>query len=101
MTSDSLNTPVRIFDPRGIVETEPRGIAPRLASLEGARLTVLDNSKWNAGRLLRSLTDALTRQANFSEVHHFTKESFSKLATPELLDEMVETSDVVLTAIGD
>ena len=41
------------FDPRGVVETEPLAPAPRVAGLDGRRLGVLDNTKWNANRLLR------------------------------------------------
>ena len=36
-----------VYDPRGVVEAEPKPLAPRVESLEGLRLGVLDNSKWN------------------------------------------------------
>jgi hypothetical protein len=44
---------VLVFDPRGAVETADAPIAPRRAALAGLRLGVLDNSKWNANKLLR------------------------------------------------
>ena len=49
------------FDPRGIVETEPLALAVRAQSLDGLRLGVLDNTKWNANRLLRKTVTAAAR----------------------------------------
>jgi len=42
-----------VFDPRGRVETARITPAPRVASLDGKRLGVLDNTKWNGNKLLR------------------------------------------------
>ena len=42
-----------VFDPRGVVEAEQLALAPRVRELGGLRLGVLDNTKWNANRLLR------------------------------------------------
>ena len=41
-----------VFDPRGVVGAE-RLLAPRIPDLEGMRLGVHDDTKWNANRLLR------------------------------------------------
>ena len=41
-----------VFDPLGVVGAE-RLLAPRIPDLEGMRLGVLDDTKWNANRLLR------------------------------------------------
>jgi hypothetical protein len=41
-----------LLNPRGILGAE-RSIAPRIPDLEGMRLGVLDDTKWNANRLLR------------------------------------------------
>jgi hypothetical protein len=43
-----------VFDPRGVVGAE-RLLAPRIPDLEGMRLGVLDDTKWNANRLLRKI----------------------------------------------
>ena len=42
-----------VFDPRGRVDAERVELAPRTAALRGLRLGILDNTKWNANRLLR------------------------------------------------
>jgi len=92
---------LELFDPRGVVEAEARALARRPAALAGLRLGVLDNTKWNANRLLRGATAKLRATHGFAAVTYYRKESFSKIAAPELVDEIAAANDVVLTAIGD
>ena len=89
------------YDPRGVVEVDPRATAPRVKTLEGLRLGLLDNTKWNANKLLRGVRDALQEKHAFAAVNYYRKESFSLNATPELLEEIVASNDVVVTAIAD
>lgn len=89
------------FDPRGVVEAAPLKLAGRVAGLDGLRLGVLDNTKWNANRLLRNTSARLERQFSFAAVNYYRKESFSKNAAPALLETIAANNDVVVTAIGD
>ena len=95
------NPGVPVYDPRGVVTAIPRPIAPRVERLEGLRLAVLDNTKWNANRLLRKATEKLVAEHRFGAVSYHRKESFSRVAAPDLLDTIAGASDIVLTAIGD
>jgi hypothetical protein len=90
-----------VFDPRGVVETEPLGLAARARSLDGVRLGVLDNTKWNANRLLRRTVAKLQQESSFAAINYYRKESFSKDADPALIETIVADNDIVLTAIGD
>ena len=90
-----------VFDPRGRVEAERVAAAPRTARLDGLRLGILDNTKWNANRLLRKTAALLTERHRFAAVNYYRKESFSKVADPALAAEIARDNDVVLTAIGD
>ena len=92
---------LEVFDPRGAVEVERRALAPRPKELAGLRLGVLDNTKWNAGRLLRGIAAELEAQFPLGAVTYYKKESFSKEADPELLRAIAAENDIVLTAIGD
>ena len=92
---------VTVFDPRGRVDSERVMAAPRLAALEGLRLGILDNTKWNAGRLLRKTAALLGERYKFAAVNYYRKESFSKAAEPALLAAIAADNDIVLTAIGD
>ena len=92
---------VFIYDPRGIVESANVPIAPRPKQLDGLRLGILDNSKWNANKILRASMTALEKTVKFGGVNYYVKQSFSKDAAPELIAEIAAHSDLVLTAIGD
>ena len=90
-----------VFDPRGRVDAARIAPAPRVAALEELRLGVLDNTKWNAGRLLRKTAARLGERHGFAAVNYYRKESFSKSADPALLAAIAAGNDIVLTAIGD
>src|SRR5580693_3850062 len=89
---------VTVFDPRGVVESANTSIAARPKSLDGLRLAILDNSKWNANKVLRASVAALEKTVKFGQVTYYVKQSFSKDAASELI---AANSDLVLTAIGD
>lgn len=91
----------RVFDPRGAVNSAVTPIAARLRGLEGKRLGILDNSKWNANKLLRGAAAALSGSIEFAAVNYYVKHSFSKDALPELIERIAAQNDIVLTAIGD
>ena len=90
-----------VFDPRGVVETEPLALTARVTMLGGLRLGVLDNTKWNANRLLRKTVARLQQDHSFAAINYYRKESFSKDADPALLETIAANNDIVLTAIGD
>ncbi len=90
-----------VFDPRGRVDAERVELAPRVAALQGLRLGILDNTKWNGNRLLRKTAARLGTQFAFAAVNYYRKESFSKDADPALLAAIAADNDIVLTAIGD
>jgi len=94
-------SPVLLFDPRGIVDLTITPRALRKTRLDGLRLGILDNSKWNANKLLRGASAAFDANIKFAAVNYYVKHSFSKDATPELIKQIAQENDIVLTAIGD
>lgn len=91
-----------VFDPRGVVDLSSRPLSERKPALAGLRLGILDNSKWNANKLLRGAAAALSAEIEFSVVNYYVKtHGFSNDATPEMIDQIVAENDIVLTAIGD
>ena len=92
---------VPVYDPRGVVEAQPLALAPRAQRLEGLRLGLLDNTKWNANRLLRGVRDRLAAKHGFAAVNYYRKESFSLPGAAELIARIAAESDLVVTAIGD
>jgi hypothetical protein len=90
-----------LFDPRGVVDLTVVPLAPRAQALQGLRLGVLDNAKWNANKLLRGASAALGESIKLAAVNYYVKQSFSKDAAPELIAQIARDNDIVLTAIGD
>jgi hypothetical protein len=90
-----------VFDPRGRVATEQISLAPRVAALDGLRLGILDNTKWNGNKLLRKTAALLGERFAFAAGNYYRKESFSKVADPVLIAQIAAANDIVLTAIGD
>lgn len=90
-----------VYDPRGVVAAQPRAISRRIDAVKGLRLGVLDNTKWNANKLLRALRDRLEAEHGLRPAGYYRKESFSRFADPKLLDKIRTEADLVVTAIAD
>lgn len=90
-----------VYDPRGIVEAGALQPAPRIADLRGKRLAILDNTKWNAGKLLRGIQEKLAADGRLAAVNYYRKHSFSMNAAPALIAEIAANNDLAITAIGD
>jgi hypothetical protein len=90
-----------VYDPRGVVGMDAKARSARVQSLEGLRLGILDNTKWNANKLLRQVRDDLQAAHRFKSVNYYRKESFSRFAEPKLIEQIRAENDIVLTAIGD
>ncbi|MEO7040293.1 MAG: hypothetical protein ABI186_09720 [Candidatus Elarobacter sp.] len=100
-TESVTEAPPKIYDPRGVVHAEHREIAPRIASLAGLRVGVLDNTKWNGWKVLERTMSLLGEQTHFASVTRYKKESFSVDAEPELIARIAAENDVALIGIGD
>jgi hypothetical protein len=92
---------IPVYDPRGVMDAAPMTMSPRVKKLQGLRLGLLDNTKWNANKLLRGARDRLAQKHAFGAVNYYRKESFAAAAAPDLLDRIAAENDIVLTAIGD
>lgn len=90
-----------VYDPRGALDHRVNPTAPRPRALAGLRLGILDNSKWNANKLLRASLAGLSALHDFAATNTYVKHSFSKDAAPELIERIAAECDLVLTAIGD
>ncbi|HYC44516.1 MAG TPA: hypothetical protein VED01_03430 [Burkholderiales bacterium] len=67
----------------------------------GIRLGVLDNSKANADHLLNLIVDGVKREFKVDSVVYKRKPASSAPATPQLLDELAQEADLVVSAMAD
>ena len=91
-----------VFDPRGVVETEPLALSPRRrharrAAARRPRQHQMERQSPAAQDRRRSSQEELS----FAAVNYYRKESFSKEADPALIATIAADNDIVLTAIGD
>jgi hypothetical protein len=74
--------------------------APRLTSLRGKRVGFLDNSKEKADIFLATLTERLAERFTLAEVIQRRKPSYSRVAPSAIIEELRQTCDCVITAMG-
>jgi hypothetical protein len=77
------------------------GLAPRLPSLRGARLGLIDNSKHNADAFLRTLETILARDYGIERVERYRKASPSIPTPPEILTRLAESCDALVHGVAD
>lgn len=101
MRAEPLSLPT-VLSPFGSREThEAAGLAPRRASLHGARLGVLHNGKPNAEALLTELAQRLVGRHGVADVRVFEKPHFGVPVDDAQAAQMLESCDVALAGVGD
>ncbi len=67
----------------------------------GLRLGVLDNSKGNADHLLNLIIEGVKREFKVDSVVYKRKPASSRPATEQILDELENEADLVISAMAD
>ena len=73
----------------------------RTLSSRGIRLGVLDNSKANADHLLNLIVEGVQKEFKVDSVVVKRKPASSRPATEQILDELAEEADLVISAMAD
>jgi hypothetical protein len=89
---------ISVYVPTGAVDTRSKKLAPRLKSLEGARIGILDNCKEFADVVLRGVAAALERDHGVTWVK-FWQKSYLGIASP-YAQEMAAECDAVINGVG-
>lgn len=98
MTDQQANW-VEILDPT-LKVTDVNTLAPRLQSLEGQVLGLLDNTKEKADVFLTTLGEQLSERYKLKTVILRRKASYSTVAAEPIIEELSESCDCVITAMG-
>ena len=88
---------VAVFVPTGEIETEVHALAPRLRSLRGARIGILDNCKEFADIVLRGVAQVLQRKHG-AQVKFWRKDYLGKPSP--FAQEMAAGCDAVINGVG-
>ena len=80
---------------------EPSRLAPRLATLQGTTLGLIDNHKRNANVYLEELGRLLQAHYGVARVVTYRKISQSLPTPAEVLDQLARTCDALIHAVAD
>ena len=92
---------VTVLHPAAEDVAEPQRLAPRLASLQGRTVGLIDNRKRNANVYLEALGHLLQERYGVLQVVTYRKISQSMPTPDAILDHLASTCDAVIHAVAD
>ena len=75
--------------------------APRPTALQGKRVALVQNTKFNSDQLLRRIGDSLKAEYGVAEWRMYDKHNASVPAHAEIIEEVKKSADVMIAGIGD
>lgn len=101
MPEEKARTGIDVLDPTAPPIPINAKTAARPDTLDGKVLGMLENNKRNAKELLDALEELLSEQFEFASVVKRGKKDVTSPCPPEIVEDLVAQSDIVITAIGD
>ena len=100
---NAMNQTVRLVIPAAPVPEQASGAqtTQRAITEKGIRLGVLDNSKGNADHLLKMIVEGVRAQVPLAAVTFARKPYVSMAAPREVLDQLAQEADIVISAMAD
>ncbi len=92
---------MELLDPTTEVATQALAYVPRPDSLQGKRVGLIENTKFNSDRLLQKIGDVLKAEYGAAETRMWRKRNSSVPAHEEVITELRATCDVMVAGIGD
>ena len=90
-----------LFDPCSPLQNEPQTPARTIKCLSGATVGFIDNAKPNFNHLVDELEAVLTQQFGVRKVIKRAKRGASMPAPQEIIEELAQQCDLVITGSGD
>jgi hypothetical protein len=92
---------MEILDPTTEAATQTIAYAPRPTALDGKRVALIQNTKYNSDRLLQKIGDILKAEYGVTEWRMYNKHNASVPAHAEIIEEVKTSADVMVAGIGD
>jgi len=92
---------MEILDPTVEPRKQPLTFVARPDSLQGRRIGLVENTKYNSDRLLAKIGDILKQEYGAAETRMWRKHNAGVPAHAEILDEARRGVDAVVAGIGD
>jgi hypothetical protein len=92
---------IEVLDPTAEVTAQGIAYVDRPASLEGKRVGLIDNTKFNSDRLLEKIGAILKADYGVAETRMFRKHNASVPAHEEIIVELRKGFDAMVAGVGD
>lgn len=92
---------MELFDPTNTSEQEAIHFVPRPQKLEGLKIGLIDNTKFNSDTLLVKIAQRLEEQFSMETVHISRKKSAGHHVDDSAVQEFKTKADFVIAGIGD
>jgi hypothetical protein len=92
---------IELLDPTAEVTAQGIAYVDRPASLEGKRVGLIDNTKFNSDRLLEKIGAILKAEYGVAETRMFRKHNASVPAHEEIIVELRKGFDAMVAGVGD
>jgi hypothetical protein len=92
---------MELLDPTTEAVSQSIAYAPRPESLEGKRVALIENTKFNSDRILQKIGEILKSEYGVREVRMWRKRNASVPAHEEIIEEVKKTCDLMVAGIGD
>lgn len=92
---------IEILDPTTEAATLTIAYAPRPAALDGKRVALIENTKFNSDRLLAKVGDLLKKEYGVAAWTMYHKHNASVPAHAEIIDAITGSADVMVAGVGD
>jgi hypothetical protein len=92
---------IELLDPTAEVTAQGIAYVDRPATLEGKRVGLIDNTKFNSDRLLERIGAILKAEYGVAETRMFRKHNASVPAHEEIIVELRRGFDAMVAGVGD
>ena len=92
---------IELLDPTTEATSQKVAYAARPRALDGLRVGLVDNTKYNSDRLLQKIGEILKAEYGVAETRMFRKHNASVPAHAEIITELMASCDVMVAGIGD
>ena len=89
------------LDPTTESVTQTMTYVPRPASLQGKRVALIENTKFNSDRLLQKIGDILKAEYGVAETRMWRKDNSSVPANDRIIGELTKACEVMVAGVGD
>ncbi len=92
---------IRVFDPTTTPKEQALRYAPRPTTLQGKKVGLVENTKYNSDKLLLKIGKILQEEYGVQSVLLRRKRSSGVPAHEEIVSEIKAQCDVVVAGVGD